>query len=89
MATLRRPDSTTTLYGIQRGPSLALSTALCSPTPRIRIVALTAHATSADYQECLAAGLDAYLSKPVGREALYAAESDVPATDPARGDSAA
>jgi PAS domain S-box-containing protein len=36
-----------------------------------RVIALTAHATREDEKRCLAAGMDAYLSKPVLPEKLY------------------
>ncbi len=39
---------------------------------RIPIVALTAHAMEAHRQQCLAAGMDGYLSKPFGRDDLAA-----------------
>jgi CheY-like chemotaxis protein len=44
-----------------------------SPVGEIPIVALTAHTRKDDRQDYLAAGLDAYVSKPIRGRELYAA----------------
>lgn len=44
---------------------------------RITIIALTAHAMESDRQRCLAAGMDAYLSKPLQLDALKTALQNV------------
>ena len=41
--------------------------------PRIPIIALTAYALPEDEQRCIAAGMDAYVTKPLRAEALRAA----------------
>ena len=48
------------------------------------IVALTARAMAGDREQCLAAGMDAYVSKPLRAEDLFAAIDSVVAQQPSR-----
>jgi two-component system, sensor histidine kinase and response regulator len=50
-----------------------------SSARRTPVVAVTAHAMAEDRERCMAAGMDGYLSKPLGAKQLYAEISRAPA----------
>jgi CheY-like chemotaxis protein len=50
----------------------------------IPIVAMTAHAFKGDQERCLAIGMDAYLSKPIRQQELYATIEDMLGQDQMR-----
>jgi len=49
-------------------------------SPRLPVIALTAHAIAGDEAKCLSAGCDRYVAKPVRRETLLAAIRQLTAT---------
>jgi CheY-like chemotaxis protein len=54
-------------------------TAQWRPGERPRIVAMTANAMAGDREECLASGMDDYITKPIRVDALVEALNRVPA----------
>ncbi|XGV94462.1 MAG: CHASE domain-containing protein [Leptolyngbya sp. BL-A-14] len=78
LAALKRQPYDLVLMDVQMPEmdGLSAAQAICrqwSDTDRPRIVAMTANAMEGDREECLAAGMDGYISKPIRLEALVKA----------------
>lgn len=73
--------------GLQAAHAIRQREAACSTAPaqRTRLVAVTADATEAAHAACLAAGMDAYLTKPIALPELYAVLTARPGSEPAPG----
>ncbi|HEY2837662.1 MAG TPA: response regulator, partial [Pirellulales bacterium] len=54
-----------------------------SHQPRVKVIAMTAHAMTGDRDRCLAAGMDGYISKPIRAADLFATIDQVMADAPA------
>ena len=70
-------DATARIRALELEHSAATSTTAGTPARHTPIVALTAHAMIGDEERCLAAGMDAYLSKPLRRKRLAAVLEEV------------
>jgi PAS domain S-box-containing protein len=78
-------DGIKATHEIRRREQERARTNSSTPAPHLPIVALTAHALKGDRENCLAAGMDDYLSKPVRRADLLGAINRV-LQRPAEGD---
>ena len=78
-------DGIKATHEIRRREQERARTNASAPAPHLPIVALTAHALKGDRENCLAAGMDDYLSKPVRRADLLGAINRV-LQRPAEGD---
>lgn len=51
--------------GLEATRRIRAGEATCEGTPHVHIIAVTAHASDEDKQECLSTGMDEFLTKPV------------------------
>jgi CheY-like chemotaxis protein len=61
------------LSGFEAVAEIRRLEAALTPSPRIPIIAMTAHAMEGDREKCLEAGMDHYVTKPIDQRRLFEA----------------